>query len=179
MILQELHICSIQQSLNEGITLTLPFVTSTWAIFFPSLCLSDEYRWNDISLTCFPSISRSLRRLNVPPYPAGSFLVINSEQEARKRLEFYPGESQRTKGSQDLWPIWGIWGQRPPGFPRISAEDIPPAYLMATPFLNLQHRLHLIHTRINKNIKILFVQVISRRKLALHQPGLIPGTSRN
>lgn len=44
---------------------------------------------------------------------AGPLLVINSEQEVGKRLEFYPGQSQSTGGSQDLWPIGGISGQWP------------------------------------------------------------------
>lgn len=38
------------------------------------------------------------------------FFVINSEQEVGKRLEFSPGESQRTRPSQHLWPTEGISG---------------------------------------------------------------------
>lgn len=144
MIQQELHICSIWQSLREGITLALSFTPSTWFMCFPSLFQSDGYtsRWNNFSLRPSPFyVSRSLRRLNVPTYPAGSFLVINSELEAGKRLKFYPGGNQRTRGSQDMCPIRGILGQRPSRFLRISAENRTSCLLqpsLATPFLNLQ-----------------------------------------
>lgn len=144
MIQQELHICSIWQHLREGITLTLSFTASTWFMCFPSLCQSDGYtsRWNDFSLRPSPfRVSRPLRRLNVPTYPAGSFLVIDSELEAGKRLKFYPGENQKTRGSQDMCPIWGILGQWPSRFLRISAENRTSCLLqpsLATPFLKFQ-----------------------------------------
>ena len=40
-------------------------------------------------------------------YPAGSFLVANSEQEEGERVEFYPIQNQRELGTVAIWGISG------------------------------------------------------------------------
>lgn len=171
MIQQEVHICRAWQSQREGITLARSIAPSAQAICFPSLRQSDGCKMQWLILRPSPlSVSRSPRRLNVPTYPEGSFFVINSEQEAGKRLESYSGDSQRPRGSQNLWPIQGLSGQRHPRFPRISAGARPVA--CKSHWLVLSSAVSptgpQIHTWINKNIKFLLVQVIFIKKLALH-----------
>lgn len=40
-------------------------------------------------------------------YPAGSFLVANSEQEEGERVEFYPIKNEREPGTVAIWGISG------------------------------------------------------------------------
>lgn len=81
----------------------LSFTPSAWPI-----CLLLSASLMDMEGMTFPKWPR---RLNVPTSPGDPFLVINSEEEAEKRLEFSPEEHQGTRGSQDSWPVEDTSGQ--------------------------------------------------------------------
>lgn len=111
------------------------------------------------------STSESLRKLNLSMYPAGPFLVANSEQEEGERMEFHPGENQREPGIVAIWGISGCKGL-------LSFLESQQGTGTLRPSYSTRQLLMQAHTSADRNMKVLFVQVISISELAICVPRL-------